>query len=369
MLLILALGLIGGVYPQVGWAQDSTQVVAEGQILNRTLNRIYSYRLDSDSTVHIRQVQPSTDTPAFTLPAQTLESIYERAQEQLFPSETREYLRIGYEDQVLVLGFSQRFDLYVLATLIVVVLVGGSVLAWLWWRLAREQRRRRTLARSRRYLTEGREKERERLAQEIHDGPVQDLHGLHMQIKALSSADTDRLQTMGDELMRVTRELRAMSADLHPPALQRFGLAAALRSHADRLQDRHSPLEVNIDVRTDELSIPEDYALPLFRIAQEAMNNAAQHGEAPHIRVQVQEEDGVLDLEIRDDGDGFTLPDDWHALAAEDHYGLLGMRERAEAIGADLHLESAPEEGTRVHLRCALEAEASTSHSSASTLL
>ncbi len=351
----LFLGLAGGAHPPVGWAQDSTQVLAEGRIFHSALGRLYHYRIVADSTVHIRQEKPPVDL-SIILPASTLSSIFRRTEEQLLSSDQEtEYLGIGYEDRSLVLRVSQQFDLYVLATLIIVVLVGGSVLAWLWWRLAKEQKRRRALAQSRRYLTEGREKERERLAQEIHDGPVQDLHGLHMQLQALSDAGTDRLQRMGDELMRVTSELRAMSADLHPPALQRFGLAAALRSHADRLQERHSPLDVTVDPASDERSIPEEHALPLFRIAQEAMNNAVQHGTAQHVSVQIRAEEDDLELEIQDDGDGFTPPDDWHALAEGDHYGLLGMRERAEAIGAELDIESAPGTGTRVHLRCTRE--------------
>jgi signal transduction histidine kinase len=255
-----------------------------------------------------------------------------------------------------MLQFTQRFNLYVLIALIAVTVVGGSLLLWLWWRLSRERRRREALAQSRRYLAEGREKERERLAQEIHDGPVQDLHGLHMQLKALSGSADGRFETMGDELMRVTRELRAMSADLHPPALQRFGLAAALRSHADRLRDRHPDLQIELDLAEgNALGVPQDeYALSVFRIAQEAMNNAVQHGQARCIQVSLQCADNTLELDIRDDGDGFTPPDDWHALAEQDHYGLLGMRERAGAIGATLDIDSAPGEGPRVRLRSAL---------------
>jgi signal transduction histidine kinase len=298
-----------------------------------------------------------------SLPARSLSTIFARTQEQLLPDRrSDDLLNIGYEDQSLVLRVSQRFNLYVLGTLIVVVLVGGSLLLWLWWRLSRERRRREALARSRRYLTEGREKERERLAQEIHDGPVQDLHGLHMQLKALPDApDPCRMEEMGEELMRVTGELRALSADLHPPALQRFGLGAALRSHADRLRDRHDALQVDMDLADDCGPIPDDHALAVFRVAQEALNNAAQHGGAGRIRVRLRCTDEAVALTIRDDGDGFVPPSDWHALAEEDHYGLLGMRERAEAIGADLDIDSTPGTGTQVHLHCSRNAAPSAS--------
>jgi signal transduction histidine kinase len=327
-------------------------------MLHNPTNRLFYYRIGGDSTVYIRQERPVAKRPGVSIPAQTLSTVYGRTQEQLLSGdESGGYLGVGFEDQALVLRVSQRFDLYVLGTLIVVVLVGGTLLLWLWWRLTRERRRREALVRSRRYLTEGREKERERLAQEIHDGPVQDLHGLHMQLKALSDAPNPcRVEEMGDELMRVTGELRALSADLHPPALQRFGLGAALRSHADRLRDRHDALQIDMDLADDCGPIPDEHALAFFRVAQEALNNAAQHGDAGRIQVQLHCTDDAVTLTIRDDGDGFVPPADWHHLAEEDHYGLLGMRERAEAIGGALDIDSTPGTGTQVRLHCSMEA-------------
>lgn len=349
---VLVLGLTGLV-PNGGWAQssDSVQVAAEGRVLNHSTKTLYFYRVTADSTVYIRQGRPPADS-SIVIPATSLGSIHETAEEQLFSSEQREFVAYGYEGNDLYLQFTQRFNFYVFVALIVVVVVGGSLLAWLWWRLVRERRRRKAVARSRRYVAEGREKERKRLAQEIHDGPVQELHGLHMQLKASpDSPDSDRFQAVGEELVRVTSELRAMSADLHPPALQRFGLPAALRSHADRLSDRHADLHIDTELDEKCGSLPDEFALALFRIAQEAMNNAAQHGQARHLDIQFHCEDRTVELEIRDDGTGFELPEDWHTLADEDHYGLLGMQERAEVIGADLDVDSAPGKGTRVRVR------------------
>ena len=355
LLLGLCLGLLVGLCPQAARAQDST-TVEKGRMLHNPTKRLYSYRITGDSTVIIRQVRPGTKQSGVAIPARTLSTVYDRTVENLFPAERDgEYLGVGFEDQALVLRVSQRFDLYVMGTLIVVVLVGGALLLWLWWRLTTEQRRRKALVRSRRHLTEGREKERKRLAQEIHDGPVQDLHGLHMQLKALSDApDPCRVEEMGEELMRVTGELRALSADLHPPALQRFGLGAALRSHADRLRDRHEALRIDMDLADDCGPIPNEYALAFFRVAQEALNNAAQHGDASQVQVRLRCADDTVDLVVRDDGDGFVPPADWHDLAEQDHYGLLGMRERAEAVGADLDIDSAPGAGTQVRLRCSM---------------
>ena len=356
LLLGLCLGLLGGAYPKESRAQDSTAVEAEGRMLHNPTNRLFYYRIGGDSTVYIRQERPAMDRPGVELPARTLTTIYDRVGEQVLTSEeTNDYLGVGFEDQALVLRVSQQFDLYVLGTLIVVILVGGALLLWLWRRLTAEQRRRKALVQSRRHLTEGREKERERLAQEIHDGPVQDLHGLHMRLKGLSEApDACQVQKMADELMRVTGELRALSADLHPPALRRFGLGAALRSHADRLRNRHETLRLDMDLADDCGPIPDEHALAFFRVAQEALNNAAQHGDASQVQVRLRCAHDTVDLIVRDDGDGFVPPADWHDLAEQDHYGLLGMRERAEAVGADLDIDSAPGAGTQVRLRCSM---------------
>jgi len=361
VLLVAALGILIGLCPGPSQAQDSVNVVAEGRMLHNPTKQLFYYRIGVDSTVYIRQERPATKHPIFTIPGPTLATIYGRLQEHLFDAtEDSEYLGVGFENQTLVLRVSQRFDLYVLGTLVLLVLVGGPLLLWLWWRLAAERRRRKALVQSRRHLTKGREKERERLAREIHDGPVQDLHGLHMQLKALADPP-EGVQEMGDELMRVTGELRALSADLHPPALQRFGLAAALRSHVDRLRDRHSGLRLDTDLPDDCGPLSEARALALFRVAQEALNNAVQHGNADRVRLRLRCPDDTIELIIRDDGDGFSPPSDWHALAEADHYGLLGMRERAEAIDATLEIDSVPGDGTRVRLRSGREAPDSSS--------
>lgn len=346
-------GAAGAFSVQAQAQTDSTSNSAEGYALHRPTNTLFHYRLGRDSTVHIRQGRSPKSDSVVAIPANTFASIYQRVNEEiLLSNRAQEHLAIGYEDKYLVLQFAQRFDLYVLGTLIFVLITGGGLLLWLWWRLSKEKRRRAALTRSRRYLAEGREKERKRLAKEIHDGPVQDLHGLHMQLNALPDLpQLDQLQNVGSELMRVTGELRAMSADLHPPALKRFGLPAALRSHADRLRTRHEGLQIELDTNDECNSIPDAFELSLFRIAQEAMNNAVQHGNADQIRVHLHCAKEAVELEVTDDGAGFAPPDDWHSLPDQDHYGLFGMLERAEALGATLDVESSPGHGTRIHLR------------------
>lgn len=342
-------------------AQDTTQSpppLSEGYAVHHPTETLYFYRIAPDSTVYLRKGKSPKSKFTITIPAQTLDAIHKRVDKQVGPPEQRQSrLALGYEDQYVILQFNQRFDLYVLGTLVLVVVLGAILFWWLWRRLSRERRRRETIARSRRFLAEGREKERERLSQEIHDGPVQDLHGLHMQLKSLDTQKNGaKIEETGTELMRVTRELRAMSADLHPPALQRFGLPAALRSHADRLRERYDDVTIEMNVDADCPSFPETFALSLFRVAQESTNNAVQHGNATNIRVNLECEGPTVVLEIRDNGGGFAPPEDLHDLADQDHYGLLGMQERADAIGATLDIDSTPGEGTCIRLRGSTDA-------------
>lgn len=329
-------------------AQDSlSSIEEEGRVRHNESGRLYHFRIYADSTIHIRQANASSEE-SLGIPLTTMNWLHKRINAQIRSVKQDEYFSFSYEDESLVLHFAKRFNVYVLISLIVIVVVGGVILLRLRRRLAQERRRREALAQSQRYLTKGREKERARLAQEIHDGPVQDLHGLHMKINAFPEPpDPD---TISDELMRVTSELRAMSADLHPPALQRFGLPAALRSHADRLSDRHPDTHFRLELPDECPSMPDAYALSLFRIAQEAMNNAVQHGNASQVTLHLDCTDGTTAMTIEDDGTGFSVPDDWNALAEEEHYGLIGMRERADAINADLDIASDPEAGTRIRL-------------------
>jgi len=325
--------------------------LAEGYQVNQTTGAIYYYRIHRDSTVLLRQGKTATDNSGLIMSAGDLAFIADRVEKHvLSPDDSEPLLNIGYEDQRLVLRVSQRFDIYVLGLLLLVSVGGGTTLAWLLWRLSKEKQRRAVLAQSQRALAEGREKERKRLAREIHDGPVQALHGLHMGMKSTlerSASESD----LGDELMRVTEELRALSADLHPPALHQFGLTTALRSHADRLDEQYVA-QINTDLDEECPTVSQQDALPLFRVAQEALNNAVQHSEAEAIELTLRCTADAVHLTVRDEGDGFVVPEEQGALAEEECYGLLGMQERASALGADLQIDSDPGVGTTVHLVC-----------------
>ena len=159
----------------------------------------------------------------------------------------------------------------------------------------------------------------------------------------------------------MVRELRAVSARLHPPALQRFGLAAALRSHAQRVVDTADPPSeepvVNVAIDEEaEAQLSDSEQLAVFRIAQEAMSNALQHGHATTVDVHLGVSDRRIQLRIDDNGDGFDVPEALDANASTGHYGLLGMQDRANALGATLDVASQPADGTTVRMSMGLDA-------------
>lgn len=347
------------VMPRGAWAQEQVpQKTSDGYILHEDMRSgeetLYYFQVRSDTSVLVRRGRDA-DAPAIILP-RLVAKILSREVEEDFPidSSKRSRLVIGYEDQALVVGLAQRLGLWLVAGLALFSVTLLGLALWLWRRLSTERRRRLTSEARRQSLAEGREKERRRLAREIHDGPVQDLHGLHMRlasVRAVSNGEGDNGELDGGELMRITRELRAMSADLHPPALARFGLAAALRAHAGRLAERHPDLHVQLVLDEDpEHCLSKQVRLALFRVAQEAMSNAAQHAQAQSVRVRLTTEENTVRLEIEDDGRGFEVPRRPGEKAQSGHYGLLGMKERTDAIGATLNVTSAPEKGTTVRV-------------------
>lgn len=194
----------------------------------------------------------------------------------------------------------------------------------------------------RRQLFDARERERRRLAQELHDGPIQDLNAL---VLALRRHPEDLKEQVG-RLHEVMADLRAMCTELRPPALVFGGLSGALEIHVVRLQERHPSIDIRMALMPDGEQLTEWNRLQLFRIAQEALSNAIQHGRPQRIRLGFELDAEGCCLWVRDDGCGFEVPERWIELARKEHFGLVGMAERAESMGAKLILESTPGRGT-----------------------
>lgn len=204
-------------------------------------------------------------------------------------------------------------------------------------------------------LLDSEETERQRLAQVLHDGPLQELHSLDFRLVALSRIMDDEQQQMQLTEMRSTlrqlaRHLRSICQDLRPPALTPFGVSAVLRSFAEGFQQEQPELVVDLDLEDDEQRLSERVRLTLYRISQHILRNVAQHAQASHVSISLKLTDDQVELRIRDDGCGFDPPEDWLTMIQQGKFGLLNCMERAEAVGGRLFIYSQPGRGTELQI-------------------
>lgn len=212
-----------------------------------------------------------------------------------------------------------------------------------------------------RRLSEVEETERRNINRELHDRVGPSLVALKLNFHLARSRLPPELQkTIGaqiDDAQKVLEttvaQLRNVMADLRPPALDDYGLLAALRTYAEPYSARLGiPVNVlGIDI-SSRLSLTAETTL--FRIAQEALNNIAKHAQAKRVEITVQATASHVILLVSDDGTGF---DPGRPDPQRSSWGLKTMRERAQAIGADLRIESAPGSGTRILVKAARDAE------------
>jgi signal transduction histidine kinase len=194
--------------------------------------------------------------------------------------------------------------------------------------------------------------ERNRLARELHDSVAQSMYGVTLLAEVasqlLASGRTDQVagylgglkETAKDSLA----EMRLLIYELRPPVLEEEGLAAALQARLEAVEGR-AGLETELKL-DGKLSLNPEVEETLFRIAQEALNNALKHGHAHRIVVSLGQAGQRVVLEVADDGAGF----DPAAARRSGGLGLRGMEERAAEIGARLEIESAAGSGTRVRV-------------------
>lgn len=197
--------------------------------------------------------------------------------------------------------------------------------------------------------------ERNRLALELHDAVSQKLFSLVLNAEAAATLlDRDAGEARGQVLKlqelatEALDELRSLIFELRPPDLERDGLCGALRKHVDVLR-RLQPTQIEL---VGELALERDQHRDqdVFRIAQEALQNALRHARATRIVVRLRADDGRLVLDVEDDGVGFD-PD--AADLRSRRLGLTSMEERAQRLGARLEVRSADGRGTTVHLETA----------------
>ncbi|HEX8992852.1 MAG TPA: PAS domain S-box protein [Anaerolineales bacterium] len=188
------------------------------------------------------------------------------------------------------------------------------------------------------------ELERLRIAQNLHDIPLQELYAVIYKLEGLrlktDPAQAGALAETIEDIRNTLGSLRNTASELRPPALSRFGFEKAVRSYAQDLRERHPEIELRLSLARDRQMLPEEVRLVLFRIFQEAMNNIFRHAQATEVEVRFSFDAEEARLEVCDNGRGFSVPDNWMTLVRSGHYGLAGMAERVQAAGGVLTLES-----------------------------
>jgi two-component system NarL family sensor kinase len=198
---------------------------------------------------------------------------------------------------------------------------------------------------------------RRRVAESIHDGPVQELIGLDMILSAARSASgEEQVGSLIDEARDlVTRNVRALRdeiVDLGPYAFQEITFDAAVEACLPVWQRRYG-FEVRLAI--ERIELPPEMAGDLFRIAQEAVVNAGRHADAKTVEISLRTLRDQVELRIADDGHGFDGNNDLLSRYEPGHLGLASMRERAELMDGTIEIETS-ERGTRVLVLAPLKA-------------
>lgn len=204
-------------------------------------------------------------------------------------------------------------------------------------------------------ITDSVENERRNLARELHDDTLQSMIALGQFTQYAMHWNKDpKVEKSLDQVMGLTdrgvKNLRRLVQGLRPIYIEDLGLATALEMQATR-QDLMPMITVHFQVEGEERRLKPEIEMALFRIAQEALSNVRRHSEAKNAWILLHFQPHEIVLEIHDDGKGFTLPPDPIQYARDGHYGLLGLHERSELIGAKLVIRSTSGEGTHILVR------------------
>jgi signal transduction histidine kinase len=194
------------------------------------------------------------------------------------------------------------------------------------------------------------ELERQRLAHELHDDLLNDIATL-----ALLIPDTDAALEVERSFQALIQKIRHLITGLRP-AMLTYGLYAALEELTDDLSDRFGvSLAVRFDIAPSEARFPIRVEQQLFRIIQQACENALRHARTEDLYVYGAIQTNRVSVTVSDHGVGFDLGQDidWAQLQQDKHFGLIGMYERAKLIGADLQIQSQPGQGTTVSVQWA----------------
>lgn len=207
-----------------------------------------------------------------------------------------------------------------------------------------------------RQLIQAQERERKRIASELHDGIAQSIGVVKYRIEdAVASFRRDNpdldlamLEGTIDDMRGLVEEVRRISSNLSPSMLEDFGIQVAMEWLCKEFKGQNRKLDVSCSVNIDEAETPEPVKVAIYRVAQEALQNIIKHAGATRVRTLLDAADGGVKLVITDNGQGFDPDNSGRGYDGKSGMGLNSMRERVDATGGKFRIKSAPGKGVEV---------------------
>jgi signal transduction histidine kinase len=216
------------------------------------------------------------------------------------------------------------------------------------------KRAEEALAAVTRRLIEAQEQERSRIGRELHDDINQRLALLAIELEQLRDNPVDvsnSLQQLLEKTNALSHDVQALSHELHSSRLEYLGVVSGMKSLCREFSERQ---KMEVDFRSDVSSpLPFEIGLCLFRVLQEALNNAVKHSGVKRVEVQVVEQSNEVHLLVRDSGNGFDI----EAARQGSGLGLISMQERVRLVNGTIAFESKPMAGTTIHVRVPFKSE------------
>lgn len=203
------------------------------------------------------------------------------------------------------------------------------------------------------------ERERKRIAQELHDSIGQYLTTIKLRIRQVHDNIPDvnkvpvleSLDTITTIVQDTIGEVRKIVMDLRPSILDDLGIQATIRWVCREFRITNSNIEISEEINIKEEELPDDLKIVIYRIIQEALNNVAKHSKADHISLSLFKEAGLVVLKVEDNGIGLDINLITSQDNAKAHFGLTGMKERTELSGGSFLIESEKDMGTVITAR------------------
>lgn len=201
------------------------------------------------------------------------------------------------------------------------------------------------------HVIEAQENERKRISRELHDSVAQELMSAVIDLRVLKYMTSDeqllrKVKQTEVSMTRLLNDIRNLSVELRPAALDDFGLEAAFRSHFKRMEQSYG-LVIEYKSQLSEKRYESEIETVMYRVCQEAVLNALKYAQVDTVKVSLTEKDDVLRLLVEDEGTGFKLGDEPSGTGL----GLFGMQERAELVGGTFNVDSGIGRGTRILLQ------------------